>query len=200
MRHSGSREARNAGDVRLVAAVLGIFFVLFGYTMIVEWIMGEPDPRPAEARERRASDPRDRVEHQVQKKIDSYIRKHGKKPERLRDVDRGLAARLHQRLPTYFDVEYDPGTAKVRVFEIDPFVPGPTRLSVFGAIGEPAFRADMFQSMLRGLLKGYKERYGRYPEDVRDVVEGRMGRGFRLPVGYRLEYDPVTGSADVAPE
>jgi hypothetical protein len=198
MRAFHDRRSRNSGEsVRFtVAAVVCAGVVFCGVQLMTGWLL----ENPGEAEESAGRSSPRRAERIVQNRIDAFIARHGRNPKDLHEVKENLVAKLHERLPNYVDVEYDPEKGTIKVFEIDPFVPGPTEHSVFGAADPPDERARFFEATLRDCLEEYGERHGRYPENIRDCAVVRKERSFRLPVGYRIEYFPATGRADVVPE
>jgi hypothetical protein len=191
---SGRSRQSGRSPFFVVAVVVSAGLVFCGYPLFIDWLLANPKGG-------NRTDPSiRRTEQSVQQRIDAFTDRRGRRPRDLQELKKGLVARLERRLPQYVDVEYDPEEGKVSVFEIDPFVPGPSTYSAFGAVGRPEERARAFRSTLRRLLDGYEERHGRFPEDIRDCVDRRRGRDFRLPVGYRIEYDAATGGVDVVKE
>ena len=188
----------------VVVLVVLVVFVLGGYSALTDFLLSDASGDGASPSTRSTASGGDseteRTERFVQTKIDRFIDEHDRNPRDLHEVERGLVARLHQSLPQSVDVEYDPGTGKVRVFDVDPFEPGPTRLSVFGAGTPPDARASFFEGVVSDWVEDYKKRHGEYPEHPRDAVEGQWGRDFRVPAGYRLDYNRSTGEVEVAPE
>ena len=197
MRSRDTRQARNSGaSVRLtVSAVVCAGAVFCGVQLMPGWLL----ENPGEAESTKRTSP-GRAERIVQRRIDAFTERHWRNPVDLHEVDEDLVGKLAERLPNYVDVEYDPETGRVKIFEIDPFVPGPTEHSVIGAADPPDQRARSFETTLRDCLEDYSERHGRFPESIRDCVGVRREPSFRLPVGFRIEYRPASGRVDVVPE
>lgn len=197
MRTLRSERSRDSGKSTffVVATVLCALLVFCGYPLFTDWLLTNP-----EVRDGADSSSLRRAERSVQSRIDAFTDRRGRRPRDLNELKKGLVAGLKRSLPRHVDVEYDPETAKVSIFEVDPFLPGPTRYSAFGAERSPRERARAFQRTLRYLLDRYEERHGGFPENLRECVDRRRARSFRLPVGYRIEYDSATGRVDIVEE